>query len=88
VQDALDANEASIAALREVLGEGTVPAVENWWLNERPETYYAAEKLARSAECRRYYQDLIRQELFLLARERFGEEPWWAEFEKRYETGG
>jgi len=86
VQEALDANHALTAQLREMLGEDTVPAVENWWLNERPRTYYAAEKLTRSAECRRYYQDLIREELFLTARDRFGEEAWWAEFEDKYEA--
>ena len=40
--------------------------MEDWWLTERPASFYAADKLAASAECRRYYSDLIREELGLL----------------------
>jgi hypothetical protein len=86
VHEALSANEALIAALHGLLGDQAASRIENWWTHERPDGYYAAEKLARSREARRYYTDLIREELFLLARERFGEEPWWAEFERAYDA--
>ncbi|HUW15657.1 MAG TPA: hypothetical protein VMW94_01150 [Actinomycetes bacterium] len=65
VQAALDGDNSVIARLRQELGEGARSPTADWWLNERPRSFYAAEKLAGSAECRRYYSDLIREELFV-----------------------
>ncbi len=68
VQAALDENASAIADLKAQLGEGAHSRVEDWWLHERPASFYAADKLAASAEFSRYYSDLIREELRLRAR--------------------
>ncbi len=87
LQEALSANEALIPVLRKLVGEQGKSRIEDWWRNERPQRYYAAEKLAHSREATRYYQDLSREELFLQAKRRCGDRPWWKDFQTAYDAG-
>ena len=87
VQQALDEDEKLIRALKRALPPGAVSRYEHWWLVQRPAGFYAAEKLARSAEARRYYLDLTREELLLQGRQQFGAERWWPSLEAACEAG-
>jgi len=86
VQGALSENADIITALTSALGAPERSPVEDWWRRGRLEGFYAGKKLGSSAEARRYYQDLIREELFLQAREQFSTQPWWAEFLEAYDA--
>lgn len=87
VQAAIDADEALITTLRAKLGDTARSPSSDWWGVGRLQAFYAAEKLGRSAEARRYYLDLTRQELFMLAADRYADTAWWAGFLSAYEAG-
>lgn len=87
LRSALSANEALVPALKKLLGEEGASVYERWWIHDRPKTFYASEKLGRSPEARRYYLDLIREELFLRAKARSADAPWWREFQEAYDAG-
>lgn len=87
VQKALEGNERLIAALRGLLGAKARSVADEWWCVGRLDGFYAARKLEASAEARRYYLDITREELFLQAREACGHEAWWPAFVAAYDAG-
>lgn len=87
VQKALAGNERLIAALKSLLGAKARSTADEWWCAGRLEGFYAARKLGMSAEARRYYLDLTRLELFLQAREAYGQESWWPAFAASHDSG-
>lgn len=87
VQQAIDGNSDLIDAMKQRLGQSTHSVFEDWWHSIRPREFYAADKLGLSAEARRYYLDLTRQELYMRAEARFSTEPWWEGFGEAYESG-
>jgi len=68
--EALEQNQQLIDVMKLALGEDVTSGAEDWFVKCRPSQFYNPEKLLSSDEARRYYQDLIREDLFtqLLAR--------------------
>ncbi|MBN2312176.1 MAG: DUF4861 family protein [Candidatus Hydrogenedentes bacterium] len=66
LESALVENQALIDTLKGVLGDGAVSAVEEWYAVRRPGAFYNPDKILWSREAARYYQDLIREELYTL----------------------
>jgi len=64
VAEALDQNQRIIEAMKRALGNQARSEVEDWFINRRPQGFCNPEKLLWSDEATRYYQDLIREELF------------------------
>jgi hypothetical protein len=87
VQQAIDGNSDLIDAMKQKLGQSARSVFEEWWRVVRPREFYAADKLGFSAEARRYYLDLTRQELYMQAETRFATQPWWEGFRRAYESG-
>ncbi len=64
--DALDQNQRLIDAIKLALGRTARSPAEEWFIRKRPESFYNPEKLPRSLETLRYYQDVIREELWTI----------------------
>ena len=72
--EALERNQQLIDVMKQALGDRAISEAEDWFVNRRPTEFYHPDKLLWSPEATRYYQDVIREELFtrLLAEARAG----------------
>lgn len=62
--EALELNQRLIDTMKTVLEGQAASQAEDWFLNKRPESFYNPGKLAESREAIRYFQDLVREELY------------------------
>jgi len=70
LRSALAENQTLIDTMKVALGNDGASAAENWFVNRRPKEFYNPEKLLCSRETARYYQDIIREELYTKLLER------------------
>ncbi|MBN2376022.1 MAG: DUF4861 family protein [Sedimentisphaerales bacterium] len=62
--DSLEQNQLLIDAMKAAVKNQLPLKAEEWFINQRPASFYNPEKLLWSQEATRLYQDMIREELF------------------------